>query len=130
MTAHRIFDHLAQLGEGITLGNDAVPQGRGHITAINLVFLHFKDDLAHGDNLAGCLSRGKTAGGIAADKDFYAQDVIRRVPEWFRVRYSNSQLTLTKYLESWHAISAFFEERRIKRAEQVRREGIISFVEW
>jgi hypothetical protein len=55
---------------------------------------------AHGDNLAGCLSRGKTAGGIAADKDFYAQDVIRRVPEWFRVRYSNSQLTLTKYLES------------------------------
>ena len=47
MTAHRVFDHLAQLAESITLGNDAMPQGRGHIAAINLVFLHIKDDLAH-----------------------------------------------------------------------------------
>jgi hypothetical protein len=58
------------------------------------------------------------------------QDMIVWVPEWFRVRYSNSPLTLTKYLESWHAISVFFEERRIRRAEQVRREDVISFVEW
>ena len=41
------------------MGNDAVPQGRGHIAAINLVFLHFEDDLAHGSNLGGCLSRRK-----------------------------------------------------------------------
>jgi hypothetical protein len=59
MTVHRIFDHFAQLVEGIALGNDAVPQGRGHIAAINLVFLHFEDDLAHRSNLGGCLSRRK-----------------------------------------------------------------------
>jgi hypothetical protein len=58
------------------------------------------------------------------------QDLVVWVPEWFRVRYSNSPLTLTKYQESWHAISAFFEDRKIKRAEQVRREDVISFVEW
>jgi hypothetical protein len=78
MTVHRIFDYLAQLAERMTLGNDGVPQGRGHIAAIDLVFLHFKDDLAHEDiNLAGCLSRGKPPGGMAADKDFYTQDMIR-----------------------------------------------------
>ena len=58
------------------------------------------------------------------------QDMVVWVPEWFRVRYANSPLTFTKYQEAWHALSTFFAERRIVRAEQVRREDVISFVEW
>ena len=74
------------------------------------------------------LQEAKAAVTVSRRRD--TQDMIVWVPEWFRVRYSNSPLTLTKYLESWHAISVFFEERRIKRPEQVRREDVISFVEW
>jgi hypothetical protein len=74
------------------------------------------------------LEEAKAAATVSRRGD--TQDMIVWVPEWFRVRYSNSPLTLTKYLQSWHAISVFFEDRRIKRAEQVRREDVISFVEW
>jgi integrase len=58
------------------------------------------------------------------------QDLVVWVPEWFRVRYSNSPLTFTKYQEAWHALSTFFAERRIERADQILREDVISFVEW
>lgn len=74
------------------------------------------------------LEEAKAATSVSRRGD--KQDLVMWVPEWFRVRYSNSPLTLTKYQESWHAISAFFEERKIKRAEQVHREDVISFVEW
>ena len=74
------------------------------------------------------LKEAKAATSVSRRGD--KQDLVMWVPEWFRVRYSNSPLTLTKYQESWHAISAFFEERKIKRAEQVHREDVISFVEW
>jgi hypothetical protein len=42
-----IFDHLAQLDKVVPLGDNAVPQGSGHIAAVHPLFLHLKDDLAH-----------------------------------------------------------------------------------
>jgi hypothetical protein len=47
VTMDRILDHRPQIVEIVPLRDDAVPEGRGHIATINLVFPHLEDDLAH-----------------------------------------------------------------------------------
>ena len=51
VAVHCGFDHFANFDEIRPLGNDAVPQGCGHIATVHAIFLHLKDDLAHGGRL-------------------------------------------------------------------------------
>ena len=48
---HGIAHHFPQFLDGFSLGGDGVTESRGDKTAIDLVFAHFKDDLAHGDSI-------------------------------------------------------------------------------
>ena len=46
---HGIAHHFPQFLDGFSLGGDGVTESRGDKTAI--VFVYFKDDLAHGDTI-------------------------------------------------------------------------------
>ena len=53
MAMDGVFHHRAQFFEGFSLRDNAMPKRGGHVAAINLILLDFKDNFAHGKSLPG-----------------------------------------------------------------------------